>query len=225
MQHPTVVIGSFLLMFLFTSCAATGRYVLEEPQPEKSLLVGAVLIENEGVGDLYEARKSNILVKIVGKYEEEGEEVTEVYRTRTDNNGYYMVQNVPPGSYVVKGLETFLVPNEKTIVTAIWEGPTKFYHFTDREFDYAVRRWPPPADEKILDMGILHLEVGTGERGHIVHRVFNSLQNEGLALPGVRYTMPNPVDYYQERFPEWGWFTNSSSHPYDTRIYSVFRDH
>jgi len=205
-----VRIVSFLLLvtgILFQQCAVTGNYVQEEPQPEKSILVGAILVENFGIGEIYDSHTAGIAVKVVGKFMENGQEVTRTYRTKTDANGYYMIQNVDPGSYIVKGLEMNLVPNDRTYVTAIWDGERRFYEITEKQQDYAVRYWPPAKDGEVIDMGIMHFEVGITDRGHVLYNRFDELNNVKLQLPGIRYTMENPETYYKELFPDWGWFT------------------
>ncbi|HKJ69102.1 MAG TPA: hypothetical protein VKA68_14180 [bacterium] len=201
------VIAAVMIAFAFLlSCATSQRFVPQEPREGRSLLVGGILLENHGIEDLYQAKKAGILVKVVGRSVRDGEEVIDVYRLVTDRNGYFIKQNVPPGSYVIKGVEVYLAPNSKTLVRAFWDGPLMYYELTEREFDYAVRIWPDPIDEKIINMNILHLEVGIGSGRDVVYDIYRSLQNQVLGLPGVRHTMPNPVEYYQARYPDLAWF-------------------
>lgn len=197
---------ALVMGFIMQQCAATGNYLTEEPQPGKSLLVGAILVENFGIGDIYDSKTAGITVKIVGKYEENGQEVTKTYRTKTDSKGYYMLQNVEPGSYIVKGLEMNLVPNESTYVTAIWDGERRYYEITEQQQDYIVRFWPPEKTDRVIDMGIMHFEVGITDRGHVLYNRISQLNNNTLQLPGIKYTMKNPVTYYKDMFPDWGWF-------------------
>lgn len=206
MKSRILLFASLVMVLLIQQCAVTGNYVTEEPQPGKALLVGAILVENFGIGEIYDSKTAGITVKVVGRYEENGQEVTQTYRTKTDAKGYYMIQNVEPGSYIVKGLEMNLVPNDRTYVTAIWDGERRFYEITEKQQDYIVRFWPPEKSGPVIDMGIMHFEVGITDRGHVLYNNFNELNNNKLQLPGIRYTMKNPVTYYQEMFPDWDWF-------------------
>ncbi len=198
----TLVIALTLLL----GCATSQQFTHQEPQEGMSLLVGGILLENHGIEDLYQAKKAGILVKVVGRSMQDGEEVIDVYRLVTDRNGYFIKQNVPPGSYVIKGVEVYLAPNSKTLVRAFWDGPNMFYELTEREFDYAVRIWPDPIHAKIINLNILHLEVGIGSGNDVVYDVYRSLQNQVVGLPGVRHTMPNPVDYFGQKYPDLAWF-------------------
>ncbi|MBD3273818.1 MAG: hypothetical protein GF372_00820 [Candidatus Marinimicrobia bacterium] len=208
------ILSLFIMAAVFlhiSGCAVTGGYQEEPPQEGKSILVGAILVENFGLGDIYDSKKSNIIVKLSGKHVIDGEEVIRTYRTTTDPNGYYMIQNVEPGYYIIKGLEMSLVPNERYYVHAIWDGERRYYELTtsDMEGDYTVRYWEQEYEGRVIDMGIMHFEVGITSRGHMLYNRFTELQNARLRLPGITYNMQNPVEYYEERFPEWEWFQSN----------------
>lgn len=197
----------FALMQLI-SCAVTGSYTEQEPEEGKAILVGAILVENFGMGDMFDSKKSNIVVKIAAKHEIDGEEVVKTYRTMTDPNGYYMLQNVEPGYFIIKGVELSVVPNERTFVNAIWDGERRYYEMTEEERtgDFTVRYWTREYEGPVIDMGIMHFEIGITERGHVLYNRFTELTNAKLRLPGITYNMENPVDYYHGRLPEWEWF-------------------
>ena len=211
MKRTFSMLLTVFFLFQLSSCAVTGSYEQQEPQEGKAILVGAILVENFGLGDIYDFKKSNILVKIASKHEENGSEVTETHRTTTDPNGYFMLQNVEPGYYVIKGIEMNLVPNERSFVHAIWDGERRYYEMTGTELesDYTVRYWEQEYDGPVIDMGIMHFEVGITDRGHVLYNRFTELQNARLRLPGITYNMINPVEYYEDKFPEWKWFQNN----------------
>jgi len=189
-KNITALTCLFFILFLM-NCAASKKTVLESPKPGKSLLVGAILVENVGLEDVYEARTANIMVVIVGRSEENGKEVTQGYRVKTNADGYYMIQNVPQGSYVIKGIEVDLGYETRMLVSSRWEGNTQFYYPENLMIDNTVRVWPPPSDQRVIDLQI---------------RYFKSINNAQLALPDIRYTMSDPEIYFHEKYPEWGWF-------------------
>ena len=84
MKRTFSMLLTLFVLIQLSSCAVTGSYEEQEPQEGKAILVGAILVENFGLGDIYDSKKSNILVKIASKHEENGREVTETYRTTTD---------------------------------------------------------------------------------------------------------------------------------------------
>jgi hypothetical protein len=178
---------------------------LDKPQEGKCLLVGSVIAENGGIEERYESILKNILVVIVGKHMENGEEITEGYKVKTDENGYFILQNVPAGSYVLKGFEIDVGFSTRLFVTSRWDGNIQIYYpGYSNMIDYTVRVWPEPHTERIIDMEINYFMIDQAMR--IANNKFNVLKEKQGVLPDVTYTMKNPVDYYKTKYPQWEWF-------------------
>jgi hypothetical protein len=205
MMPKNITALTCLLFILFLmNCAGSKRTVLESPQPGKSLLVGAILVENVGLEDVYESKTANITVVIVGRSEKNGKEVTQGYRIKTNADGYYMIQNVPPGAYVIKGIEVDLGYETHMIISSRWEGNIQHYYPENLMIDNTVRVWPPPSDQRVIDLQIRYFRIDAAKR--IVYDNIKSINNAQLALPDFRYTMSDPEIYFREKYPEWGWF-------------------
>ncbi len=189
--------AAFLIII---SCSTTRQFVFQEPEPGKSLLVGAVLVENDGIDDLYESKTSNITVVIVHKFTQNGKEQSQGYRIKTDKDGYFMMPNIPPGSFVLKGIEVDLGFTNRYIINSMWEGNRQIYFDDGKMIDYNVRIWPPETTEKIIDMGINYFKLDRA--GRILSQNFKALSNNMLGLENKSYTMPSPVDYFKEKYPE-----------------------
>jgi len=196
------LLSAALLMMI--SCGTTQKIVFQEPEPDKSLLVGAVLVENDGIDDLYESRTSNITVVIVHQFSYEGKQQSKGYRIKTDKDGYFMIPNVPPGSFVLKGIEVDLGFNNRYIISSMWEGNRQIYYDDGKMIDYNVRVWPPEHTQKIVDMGIDYFKIDRA--GRILFRDFKALENNVLGLKDKSYTMPKPADYYKQKYQESKWF-------------------
>ena len=193
---------SFLLSVALVNllgCSTTQKMVFQEPEAGKSLLVGAVLVENDGIDDLYESKTANITVVIVNKFIQEGKEGSKGYRIKTDKNGYFMIPNVAPGSFVLKGIEVDLGFTERFIISSMWEGNRQIFFAGANMIDYNVRIWPPERNEKIIDLGINYFKLDNA--GRILFDSFKSLNNNVLGLKDKRYTMPAPIDYFKEKYP------------------------
>ncbi|HFE65239.1 MAG TPA: carboxypeptidase regulatory-like domain-containing protein [Caldithrix sp.] len=202
--QSTTKILLFCTIIFFLSCSSTQKFVPEEPKEGKALLVGAVLVENDGVEDVYEAKTAKITVVIVGKAIVNGKEEARGYRLKTDRNGYFALANVPPGSYVVKGIEVDIGYSTRLLLTSRWEGNTQIYYPTEVFIDNNVRVWPKAANQKIINLGIRYFRIDQSKR--VFDQVFSSLNNTPLALKNATYTMEDPAKYFQKKFPDWGWF-------------------
>jgi hypothetical protein len=186
------------------ACAGEKQFIQENPQEGKCLLVGAVLLENNGLEGKYETKFSKITVIIVGKYSENGEEKTQGYRVKTDENGYFILQNVPEGSYVIKGFEADIGYETRLVITSRWDGNLQVYHSTGTMIDYTVRVWPEPYTSRIIDLEINYFMVDQAMR--VANEKFKRLQDKPGSFPGSVYTMKNPVEYYRQKYPQWEWF-------------------
>jgi hypothetical protein len=202
----TKFLSLLLLLFpaLFLACASGSKVVLENPREGKSLLIGAILLENNGLEDVFEAKTARIMVIIVGKWEENGKEMTKGYRVKTDENGYYMIQNVPPGSYIIKGIEADIGYETRLMLTSRWEGNSLIYYPTDTMIDHTVRVWPPKITDRVINMNIVYFGIDAAMR--TFNDTYPELKNTTLLLKDQKHTMKNPGDYFREKHPGWGWF-------------------
>lgn len=191
---------------LLLDCTASQKFTAESPQPGKSILIGAILVENDGLEDVYEAKTANITVVIIGKSETNGKEVTQGYRVKTNPDGYYMIQNVPPGAYVIKGIELDLGYETRMIISSRWEGNTQYYYPGDMMINHTVRVWPPSSNQRVIDLQIRYFIIDASQV--VQFDVIKSLDNAKLAIPDNRYTMADPETYFREKFPDSEWFKN-----------------
>jgi hypothetical protein len=198
----------FLSILIFACfnirCVPTQKFVLEEPQTNKSMVIGAILVENIGLEDVYEAKKANIVVTIVGKSIEAGKESTEGYRVKTNPDGYYMIPNVPPGSYVIKGIELDLGYETHLIIGSYWDSNLQIYRPEQFMIDQIVKVWPAMSNDRIINLNIRYFKIDAAQR--IAYDTFKRIDSASVSLPQIRHTMPNPIDYFKVQYPASNWF-------------------
>jgi len=195
----------FIVVVFFIGCASSNKVlVIQQPEPGKSLIVGAVLAENNGIDELYRSKTSKITAVVVGKFVKDGKEITKGYRVKTDKNGYFMIQNVMPGSYVLKGIEVDVGYTNRAFITSRWEGDRQHYYNSGEVINYIVRVWPPEQKGKIINLNINYFMLDNA--GRVYFDKFKALKNTTLALKDKRYTMANPKKYFKEKYPESDWF-------------------
>lgn len=198
MVRLVIVLNALWLL----NCASQKAVLMEEPRPGQTLLVGAVLVENDGMDDVTESKTANIMVIVVGQSAEN--KVTKGYRLKTDRNGYFFLPNVPGGSYVLKGIEVDVGYTKHLLLSSRWEGNRQVFVQESGIIDYTVRIWPPAATEKIVDFQINYFKID--RTGRIYSNTFPQLLDKMLGLQDKRYTMANPRDYYKKSFPDSRWF-------------------
>ncbi|MFC1502051.1 hypothetical protein ACFL6A_01400 [bacterium] len=196
-----IIIG--LGIFILRCAAPGGKFIVQDPQEGLSLLVGAILVENDGVDDLYHPITSKITVVVVGKPIGSSGEEAKGYRIKTDKNGYFAIQNLPPGSYIIKGIELDVGYVNRMLIGSLWEGKWHRYVPVRTMIDYTVRYWPEEIQEKVIDLGIHYFKIDNAMR--IYHDRFEVLENVKLGLKDVVHTMKNPKTYFGEQYPDLKW--------------------
>ncbi|HPG38949.1 MAG TPA: hypothetical protein PLP19_08840 [bacterium] len=193
------------LTAFFLECASTGTTLVpQKPEPGKSVVMGAILVENDGIDDLYQSKTANIVVVLVGKSAMTGTEEIQGYRLKTDKNGYFILQNVLPGSYVLRGIEVDIGYTNRFLISSRWEGNRQVYIYEDKMIDYNVRNWPEEMNSKVINLGINYFKLDNA--GRIYNDRFKSLNNSLLSIKDVHYTMPAPDVYFKENYPGLEWF-------------------
>jgi len=167
-------------------------------------VAGAILVENLGLEEVYESRTAKITVVVVGRWIENGVEKVEGYRCRTDDMGYFMLQNVPRGVYVIKGIEVDLGFSIHMLLSSRWEGNTQIFEPAGNMIDYIVRVWPEKTPQRVIDLGIQYFRFDYSGRIH--DQNFPELRAARLGLKDKSYTMAAPLSYFSSKYPDWQWF-------------------
>jgi hypothetical protein len=188
-------ITAMLMSAILLSCSGSKpKGEMPKAIENPTVVVGAVLVENDGIDDRFESITANITVVLVRKFLLDGKEESKGYRIKTDRNGYFRLENVPAGSSVLKGIELDLGYANRMLITSIWEGDSQMYTTGGRMIDFNVRVWPPSNAGPVTDMGIRYFRIDRS--GRISHNQFQSLNGASLGLKDKAYTMKNPKSYY-----------------------------
>ena len=197
-----IVIAAFSLQCGGAKSALTGR------QGDGILVVGGILVENLTLTSLgrYETMESGVEIVIVGKSDADGE-VTG-YEVVSDKKGYFFLENVPKGSYIIKGLRVFLEDQSTVRFMSDWDSalsPT-YYQLVRPEdtINFIVEKYPKKMEmtSNILNMNIVYFGI---EPGSVAHNVFPKIDNRKLHTEKV-HNRVNPFDYYKSKFPDVDWF-------------------
>jgi hypothetical protein len=207
MKKVLFVSGVLLSVYFIKSCTPSRTLIMEEPLPDKSLLVGAILVENTGLEEVNEAKKAGIVVIVVGKSIQDGKEVTQGYRVKTNQDGYYLIPNVPTGSYVIKGIELDLGYATHLLIGSYWDGDVQVYRPEQLMIDYTVQVWPAVLNGQIISLNIRYFRIDAALR--IGYDSFKKIENASISLPQIQHTMTNPRDYFKIQYPLSAWFKDT----------------
>lgn len=197
---------SIIFVFLLlASCATTApQFVPAEPEEGKSIVVGGIILENQGIDNKYEMLTSYVTAIVVGKSVQGEEEVVTGYRVVTDDKGYFAIQNVPPGSYVLKGIEGYVGKSSKVLISSEWLRNKQAYYLEEIMIDNVVRYWPPENLNKVIDLGIYYFLVN--DIGNVAFQKFLTIENQPLGWSKRIFNMSAPNEYFRRSYMESRWF-------------------
>ncbi|MCK4967402.1 hypothetical protein KAS50_10235 [bacterium] len=197
-----IVIAAFSLQCGGTTSVLTGR------QGDGILVTGGILVENLTLTSFgrYETIEVGVEIVIVGKSEADGK-VTG-YEVVSDANGYFFLENVPRGSYVIKGIRVFLEDQSTVRFMSNWDSalsPTYYQLIRPEDtINFIVEKFPKKMKmiSNILNMNITYFGL---EPGSVAYNVLPKLDNRKLHTEKV-HNRVNPFDYYKSKFPDVDWF-------------------
>ena len=199
-------------------CAATsgGLRSIPEPEDQKSLVVGCILVENINQGFPWRNWDYGFQVVILGQTSR-GE--IQHYRVTADSKGYFCLPNVPPGQYAVKAVILPMFGSLPVkIVNDLVSENSEFYRMRHPEepIEYTARWFPPmKVRGRIGNLDILWLGLRRADVEDIVAksvgkviaiRVEGELRNRRFYEQGFVYTRKDPLEYFKSKFPNSGWW-------------------
>ncbi len=210
----------FIILFsIFLSCSSMSPFSMELTAPidnESVVILGGVIVENMGIDDLYETYDSDIEVVLVSKGIVDGVEESKGFHVMTDENGYFFLENVPKFGYVIKGARIYVANSFSVNVISQWRTAEISYmvpYLQEELIRHDVTFVPSPPQGRIYNFGISYfgLSRGSSESGpggvanSVLYQNFTSLNEQKLSI-GTKYTKPDPITYFKEKFPDSGWF-------------------
>ncbi len=207
-----------ILPILF-SCSSMAPYskVMTGPVDNECIcIMGGLVVENMGIDDLEEALDSDIEVVLVGKHIIDGEDVLRGYHVITDENGYFFLENIPKGGFVIKGARIYIANSFSINVISQWRTNEIAYYvpyLQEELIRHDVRFVPFPPRGRIYNFGITYFGLHRGSADYgpggvantVLYQNFTSLNNQKLNIVEI-YNKPNPITYFRQKFPDSEWF-------------------
>ncbi len=119
-----------LIVFIF-GCAESYKGFTEPTSENSMLVVGCVMVEDKGYTEKPEVYKENLRIAIYGL----GEDGTEIgVWARTDENGYFVLANLPKGEYAIKAIQLTVGAGQLLTIENRLGFSDDPYIITNREF-------------------------------------------------------------------------------------------
>jgi hypothetical protein len=202
-RHRRLVGAGLVCAFALAACGGGMMMIqtnLTGPQEDGILLIGSVI-----VGEVGEVRRQEPLaVYIAGDVEQEGGTARVGFTVIPDADGYFAIENAPPGNYVLKGVQygrggvpSWLIWHPMRYGTDRWQRQewSMVPAFTG-EIDPARQRG------RVVDFGHNIFIVSTSSDVQQIRR--NTINGETFDL-NASFDRPLVAEYFLQRFPGSGW--------------------
>ena len=203
MTSIKITTGLALLIFV-TGCAETYKGFTEPTSENSMLVVGRVIVEDKGYTEKPEVYKERIRIAIYGKSEDGSE--TGVWAT-TDENGYFVLANLPKGEYVIKALRLTVGAGQLLIIENRLSFSDDPYIITNREFfifDGEYFPFEPVGRIQSLKHHIFTLD--QSNRNILIVRNMALYKLKDIELHNGEVLNAEPVErYFIKKYPNSAW--------------------
>ncbi len=213
-----IIVFILLLTIIFSiNCASVsgGLKTLPEPENGSMIIIGNILLENIDRDLSFTYWGFPLRIVIVGK-DDNGN--LNHYTVTTSDRGYYILPNLPKGSYILKAVifqEPGFPPN---IIVNDWtDANSKFYlmRHPERGIEYSAEWFPPESQSRLINENILWFglrlaaienmsELSTGVV--MVTESSETIKDERFWRDGHQYSREAPLTYYKHKFPDSKWW-------------------
>jgi hypothetical protein len=173
-QYTLVGLGVLFLV------ACGGPRPLRAPTADGNLLIGRCIagVNNVGNSGIYEIYYGGIIVHVLSKQVENGEERLRMYELSTDGKGYFRMENVPDGEYAIKGARVAVGTGARLPLSSRLDSPNAPYTI-QRDTDVIMadgEYFQTKVNNRIVDLGthVFKLELG-GEPAHFMQHKFDPI--------------------------------------------------
>ncbi len=198
----------YLLLLIFViSCAQTTKFI-EAPVDENSFLViGSVVVEDDFYTSLSGVHLKDIEVAILAETDQEGTPKTTGYWTKTDDNGYFYLMNVPSGKYTLTGVRMFLsdqsvmvINNPCTSESDVFKiSPSDHIGFIGNYFDIIPQN-------RVVNLQANYFSIDADSHIYYDVKYFRRNAITGLRLVnGTKLMQISPVRYFINQFAGSTW--------------------
>jgi hypothetical protein len=195
-----------IILILVNGCAQRFKG-FAEPESEKSMLVvGRLIVEDNGYTERPNVYKDGLQIAIYGECND-GSEIGEW--VRTDENGYYVLANVPMGEYVIKAVRLTVGNGQLTTIENRLSFSDEPYLITNREFfifDGDYFPFEPVGRVQSLKHHVFMLDVVNRNilmvRNAAMHKLKDVQLHNGEVL-----NAPPVENYFIEKHPNSKWNT------------------
>jgi len=187
-------------IILFLYCGGPKQTLVSSPPVQNgTAVIGGILIEFNGFNSQFDTFTLPVEVILIGKIQSGRNEQFITVSAMTDKNGYFILERVPRGSYLLKEIRIpFLNSVPPLQIVSNWETPDPYFFIPQlSESPQTISKFSflPEPEEEIVDLGIYTFSIQ--KMGTVISGHFQQLNN--LRLVVGTYTRISPLHYFKRK--------------------------
>jgi len=191
-----------LLSVLFIlNCAGTS-ISMKEPVEGQNLIIGSIVFENNGYNNRTDVYFENLEVAIMGYYKKNGKEKIFGKWLYTDENGYFVIPNVPDGKYAVKAIRVNMSGQAYITIANEFRTMVDNYKLSPENIAFSGTYFDTRPTERIVNLK--HNYFTIFPNSEIRYGSYDMIA-EFTASNGQAIARPLIFKYFIEKYPESGW--------------------
>ncbi len=199
-----------LLIFLivFVGCTPPDPPSLEEPISNDSLIIiGSIVVEDDYYTEVPGVHFEGIEVAILGEIIENGQLKKKGFWTKTDENGYFYLLNMPRGQYALTGIRLYLNNQSLLVITnSLFTQESEFEIANGDHIPFMGNYFDISPKGRVVNLQTNYFSVDTQSRGYRDLKYFRRSSIHGLRLiDGIKLEMNPPNKYYSDLFSGSAW--------------------
>lgn len=198
----------YIFLFLFVISCAQSKKMIEFPADENSfLVVGSIVVEDDFFTSLSGVHLKDIEVAILAEITEDGNPKTTGFWTKTDENGYFHLMNVPPGKYALTGLRLILSDQSVLVISNPCTAETDVFKiaFNDH-IGFIGNYFDIFPNNRVVNLQANYFSLDADSRTYYDVKYFRRNAITGLRMVnGTRLVQISPVRYFMNQFAASAW--------------------
>lgn len=199
-----VKMSLLIIPVLFLHCASTAKGFVEPSLDDNMLVIGSVIVEDNGYTDKRTVYKKDIRVAIMGK-SANGTEAG--YWAKTDENGYFVLADVPRGVYVLKAIQLSVGYGDFVTIDNRLNSPNDTYLISQKaNILFNASYFPELSASRIQNLKHTVFTLDVTNRRVMSVRFDNAISLKDYKFHnGETLTTDRVETYFIEKYPESAW--------------------
>jgi hypothetical protein len=196
------------LLIAIAGCTPPAPLRLEEPVSGDSMLViGAIVVEDDYYTEIPGVHREGIDVAVLGQFVAHGQLIKKGFWTKTDENGYFYLMNLPRGEYALTGIRLYLSDQKLLVITnSLMTQDSEFEVTPGDHIGFTGDFFDISPEGRVVNLQTNFFSVDTQSRGFFDLKYFRRNSIQGLRLiDGLKLEMIPADKYFSTLFAGSTW--------------------